>query len=139
MESLATSIARRAKRPRPSGEGSDVDEATAPEAHQHHAPHSDTPSVPRILYGPGPLAGIKLHPELWLDDGNLILVANRHTAFRVYAGLLASQSEIFANLFAVASVSPDEVYDGCPVVPVYDTPGEFAHFLRVLIPKESRR
>ena len=137
MESpIATTIERPAKRSRPSSD--DVDGATASEAHQYHTPHSDTATLPRILYGPGPLAG-KLHPELWLDDGNLILVANRHTAFRVYAGLLASQSEIFANLFAVASVSPDEVYDGCPVVPVYDTPGEFAHFLRVLIPKESRR
>ena len=54
----------------------------------------------------GPLAGIKRHPEFWLDDGNLILVT---------------------------------VYDGCPVVPVHDTPGEFAHFLRVLMPKDTRK
>ena len=32
----------------------------------------------------------------------------------------------------------DEAYEGCPVVPVYDTPVEFAHLLRVLIPKETR-
>ncbi|PIL26560.1 hypothetical protein GSI_12318 [Ganoderma sinense ZZ0214-1] len=86
----------------------------------------------------GPLAGVQRHPEFWLDDGNLILVAGRETAFRIYTGLLAAQSEVFANMFAVASSSADETYEGCPVVPVYDTPTEFAHLLRVLIPKESR-
>ena len=40
------------------------------------------------------------HPEFWLDDGNLILVASQETAFRIYTGLLASQSEVFANMFA---------------------------------------
>lgn len=89
----------------------------------------------------GVLTGTKPHPEFWFNDGNLILVdaANRTTAFRIYAGLLASQSEFFANMFTVASSNADEVYDGCPVVPVYDTPEDFAHLLRVLIPKDSRK
>ncbi|KAI1795335.1 hypothetical protein LXA43DRAFT_1090983 [Ganoderma leucocontextum] len=86
----------------------------------------------------GPLAGIKRHPDFWLDDGNFILVANRDTAFHIYAGLLASQSHIFADMFTLASSSADEVYEGCHVVPVYDTPGEFAHFLRILMSKKSR-
>ena len=88
---------------------------------------------------PAEIPSFKRHPEFWLDDGNLILVANDNTAFRIYAGLLASQSHIFEDMFAVAGLSADEVFDGCPVVRVYDTSGEFAHFLRVLIPKQSRR
>ncbi|KAI1795355.1 hypothetical protein LXA43DRAFT_38544 [Ganoderma leucocontextum] len=114
-----------------------VADAATSGMHQNQCLASDpTTSSARSLCGP--LANIKRHPEFWLNDGNLILVANRDTAFRIYTGLLASQSEIFANMFAVASSSADETYEGCPVVPVYDTPVEFAHFLRVLIPRESR-
>ncbi|PIL26558.1 hypothetical protein GSI_12316 [Ganoderma sinense ZZ0214-1] len=139
--SLASDIARRSAKRLRTSDDIDGSGSASSEANEHHTPQSaDTPSrsFPRVQYGPGPLVGIKQHPEFWLDDGNLVLVANRHTAFRVYAGLLASQSEVFANMFAVASSNADEVYDGCPVVPVYDVPSDFAHFLRVLLPKESR-
>nr|VWO99000.1 Fungal_trans domain-containing protein [Ganoderma boninense] len=118
-----------------------------PPNHSSSAADASTPHGRSLPSGPttsstqplcGPLAGMNRHPEFWLDDGNLILVAGRETAFRIYTGLLASQSEVFANMFTVASSSADEAYEGCPVVPVYDTPVEFAHLLRVLIPKETR-
>ena len=115
-----------------------TNDAASPETlHDQRLPPDSTASPTQVLQC-GALAGVKPHPEFWLDDGNLILVASRETAFRIYTGLLASQSEIFANMFAVASSSADETYEGCPVVPVYDTPVEFAHLLRVLIPKERR-
>lgn len=114
-----------------------VADASTPKVHQgSQLPSAATTSSARS--SSNPLAGITRHPEFWFDDGNLILIANRDTAFRIYTGLLASQSEIFANMFAVASSSADETYEGCPVVPVYDNPVEFAHLLRVLVPKDSR-
>ena len=71
--------------------------------------------------------------------GDLTVVANDNTMFRIYAGLLASQSHTFEDMYAVTGSSADEIFDSCPVVHLYDTSGEFAHFMRVLIPKEIRR
>ncbi|RDX48935.1 hypothetical protein OH76DRAFT_1351645 [Lentinus brumalis] len=75
--------------------------------------------------------------EFWLDDGNVVLVA-RDTVFRVYRGLLAAQSTVFADMFTSSSSAADEVYEGCPIVRVSDSPEELRHFLRVLFPKSRR-
>ena len=76
--------------------------------------------------------------EFWLADGNLVIVAE-DTAFRVYRGLLAAQSTVFANMFAtVASPTADEVFDGCPVVRLFDSSHDLRHLLRTLLPKTSQ-
>ncbi|KAI1795288.1 hypothetical protein LXA43DRAFT_882184, partial [Ganoderma leucocontextum] len=71
------------------------------------------------------------HPEIWFDDGNIVLVAHK-TAFRIYGGLLAGQSTVFSDMFA--SSSPDETFEGCPVVHLSDSPPDLVHLLRVLLP-----
>ncbi|KAM5539618.1 hypothetical protein V8D89_006727 [Ganoderma adspersum] len=77
---------------------------------------------------------LQRHPEIWFDDGNIVLVA-RETAFRIYRGLLAGQSTVFSDMFASSTSSPDETFDGYPVVHLSDSPHDLAHLLRVLLPK----
>ena len=77
---------------------------------------------------------LERHPEIWFNDGNIVLVA-RSTAFRIYRGLLASQSDVFSDTFASSTSSPDETFDGCPVVHLSDSPSDLVHLLRVLLPK----
>ena len=50
---------------------------------------------------------MKHDDEFWFDDGNLILVA-RDTGFKIYRGLLAAQSSVFADMFATSSVEDTE-------------------------------
>ena len=80
---------------------------------------------------------LRHHEEFWFEDGNLILTT-QGVGFRVYRGLLASQSSIFADMFASSSANADEVFDGCPVVQMSDSPGDLAHLLRILLPKSQR-
>ena len=81
---------------------------------------------------------IQRHPEFWLDDGNVILVAG-DTAFRVYRGLLESQSTVFQDMFASSSAIPDESYRDCPIVHLTDDPEDLRDFLRVLLPRRNRK
>ncbi|KAI1795341.1 hypothetical protein LXA43DRAFT_882228 [Ganoderma leucocontextum] len=78
------------------------------------------------------------HEEFWLNDGNIVLVA-RNIAFRVYCGLLVTQSTVFADMFASSSPNSDETIEGCPVVHISDSPEDFAHLLRVLLPTTHRQ
>ncbi|KAI1795343.1 hypothetical protein LXA43DRAFT_992370 [Ganoderma leucocontextum] len=81
---------------------------------------------------------LKHHEEFWLDDGNVVLVA-RNIGFRVYRGLLVTQSTVFADMFASSSPHSDETIDGCPVIHVSDSPEDLVHLLRVLLPTTQRR
>ncbi|KAI1795304.1 hypothetical protein LXA43DRAFT_1178777 [Ganoderma leucocontextum] len=86
----------------------------------------------------GNLNNLKRHEEFWFDDGSIILVTRRTTAFRVYRALLAAQSTVFADMFSSSSPSAEEMMEGCPVVHLSDAPKDVAHFLRVLLPKSQR-
>ncbi len=96
-------------------------------------PKSSTSDTPR-----GDSDNFRRHEEFWLDDGSIVLVARRTTAFRIYRVLLAAQSTIFADMFASSSPSTDEMIEGCPVVHLSDAPSDVAHFLRVPLPKSQR-
>ena len=79
------------------------------------------------------------HEEFWFEDGSIVLVANR-TAFRIYRGLLATQSTVFEDMFAtVTSPMMDETFEGCPVVRLSDSPYDLTHLLRILLPRTDRR
>ena len=87
---------------------------------------------------PPPLDGLRRHGEFWLEDGNLILVA-QDVAFRVYRGLLAEQSTVLAEMAATASKEFLEIFYGCPIVRLSDSPQNLVHLLRLLLPKSRRR
>ena len=79
------------------------------------------------------LANLEHHSEFWFDDGNIILIAQQ-TGFCIFRGLLATQSTVFADMFAAASSQADEILDGCPVVHLTDSHLDVAHLLRILLP-----
>ena len=69
--------------------------------------------------------------DVWFDDGNIVLFA-QHTGFRIYRGLLAAQSTVFADMFVSTSSTADETLEGCPVVYLTDSGVDLAHLLRIL-------
>ena len=94
---------------------------------------TDSRSIPSVS-SPASSSNLNRHPEIWYEDGNLVLVA-RETAFRIYRGLIAAQSTVFSDLFASSTSSPDEMFEECPVIHLSDSPQDLTHLLRVLLPQ----
>ncbi len=80
---------------------------------------------------------LRRHEEFWLDDGTTVLVA-QDTAFRVYRGLLSSQSTVFQDMLAASNPDATEIFEGCPVVRLSDPPEELAHLMRAILPSKRR-
>ncbi len=78
-----------------------------------------------------PLSEIQRDPDVWFDDGNVIVIAQR-TAFRFHRGTLAQHSEIFRSLFSIPQPTSPDTMDGCPVICVTDTPYDFKFLLRAI-------
>lgn len=70
------------------------------------------------------LEGITRHPDLWYDDGSVILIAE-DTGFRVYRGVLARHSEVFRDTFQIPqSTAVDATEQDCLVVHLSDDGAE---------------
>ena len=100
---------------------------TPPDA-LHPNPNPDLPEA----------IALKRHEALYFDDGNIVLAA-KDIAFRVYRGLLAAQSTVFADMFVAAESGARVQCDDCPMVELSDSPHDLAHLLSVLIPKEGQK
>ncbi|RPD53662.1 hypothetical protein L226DRAFT_482950 [Lentinus tigrinus ALCF2SS1-7] len=75
--------------------------------------------------------------EFWYQDGTIILVA-RNVQFRVYKGILADHSSVFADMFSIpqpASPPAGALPLDCPVVYLDDIPEDIRYILRALYPK----
>ncbi|KAJ7029705.1 hypothetical protein C8F04DRAFT_744231 [Mycena alexandri] len=77
---------------------------------------------------------------LWFPDGNIILSAHGGVLFRVFRGILAARSPVFADMLvfpprpeADASV---ETLDGCPVLHLDDSAADAMYFLKALFDYE---
>ncbi|PIL23589.1 hypothetical protein GSI_14902 [Ganoderma sinense ZZ0214-1] len=80
----------------------------------------------------GVLGDLTRDTHFWFEDGNVVLVS-QNIGFKVYQGLLASQSPVFQDLFASASHA-EETYEGSPVVRLCDTPECLRYLLPYLLP-----
>lgn len=72
--------------------------------------------------------------DVWYDDGNVVIQAE-NIVFRVFRGILASNSAVFADMFSVpqpTNVTGPDVYDSCPLIQIYDTPEDARHFLKAI-------
>ncbi|KAJ7611824.1 hypothetical protein FB45DRAFT_803914 [Roridomyces roridus] len=70
-------------------------------------------------------------PELWFEDGNLVIQAeNSH--FRVHRGILAACSPVFQDMLSFPQPPDSELVEGCPIVRLQDSAEEVAVFLKAL-------
>lgn len=72
------------------------------------------------------------HPRLWIEDGNIIIVAPDGTAYRLHIGFLSLRSNVFKDLFSAAHTLADEKYEGCGVVRLPDPPVDIRAFFEAL-------
>lgn len=72
------------------------------------------------------------HPELWYDDGTIVIKAE-NTLFRVYRGQLVRRSEVLCKLLSSPELKPDEEVEGCPVVELFDSASDVEHLLRAML------
>ncbi|KAH8797122.1 hypothetical protein DL96DRAFT_1478853 [Flagelloscypha sp. PMI_526] len=70
-------------------------------------------------------------PDLWLEDGNLVIKAGNRI-FRVHRSTLAAQSSVFADMLSFPPSPNQEIFDGCPLVEVPDDPASIEFFLRAV-------
>jgi hypothetical protein len=78
-------------------------------------------------------------PDLWFDDGNIIirtfLSDKTHIVYKVHKSILASHSNVFHDLFDGPQAAFDiasERYEGLSVVELQDSPSEVNDFLKAL-------
>lgn len=74
--------------------------------------------------------------DVWYDDGNVV-IQTEGTVFKVFRGILASNSAVFADMFSVpqptgAPITGPDTFDSCPLVQIYDTPEDTKHFLKAI-------
>lgn len=74
------------------------------------------------------LEGLKKHPELWWEDGNVILVTEK-TGFKVHRSIVSRKSSVFNDMFAVSGTSTQDTFEDIPIVHLSDNAEEFAYFL----------
>ncbi|KAJ7604130.1 hypothetical protein FB45DRAFT_1013709 [Roridomyces roridus] len=72
-------------------------------------------------------------PELWFDDGSIVIQAE-NTQFRVHRSILAARSPVFKDMLSFPQ-PPDagsESAEGCPLVRLHDSSAEVAVFLKAI-------
>ncbi|KIP07176.1 hypothetical protein PHLGIDRAFT_46105, partial [Phlebiopsis gigantea 11061_1 CR5-6] len=82
------------------------------------------------------------HPTFYLPLGDLIVQSaadaeGTSTLFRVSKSLLAFNSPVFADMFALPTTSTQDLYDGAPLVQVTDTAEELAALFSALYDPSS--
>ncbi len=71
--------------------------------------------------------------QVWLQDGNVIIVSEDDVAFRVHLGTIAHRSDIFRDLFALPrSDTSHDMVEGCPAIYLQDPSTNLRHLLLVL-------
>ncbi|PIL33285.1 hypothetical protein GSI_04735 [Ganoderma sinense ZZ0214-1] len=81
-----------------------------------------------------PASGLKHDDEVWLSDGNVVVVAADNVAFRVHKSTLERKSEIFRDIFSLpdADASTTDAIEGCPVVHISDSSNDIRPLFLVL-------
>ncbi len=74
----------------------------------------------------------------WFDDRNIVLLVH-NVGFEVYKGLLAEHSAMFRGMFVVAQgeQAAREQVDGCPLMPLDDSPDDICQLFRLIYPMNS--
>ncbi|KII86150.1 hypothetical protein PLICRDRAFT_700276 [Plicaturopsis crispa FD-325 SS-3] len=75
--------------------------------------------------------GLQRSPDVWFEDGNVIVQAES-TLFRIYKGILQARSSVFNDMFSFPQPSDQETIEGCPIVLVHDSAPDMAVFLKAI-------
>lgn len=67
----------------------------------------------------------------WFEDGNVVLEAEM-TRFKVYRGILATNSAIFSDMFSIGQPGIGRHAEGCPVVHLSDKADDLKYILEAL-------
>ncbi|KAJ7612116.1 hypothetical protein FB45DRAFT_759985 [Roridomyces roridus] len=70
-------------------------------------------------------------PELWFEDGNIVIQAGK-SQFRVHRGILSARSSVFQDMLSFPQPLDSELVEGCPVVRLHDAETEVTVFLRAI-------
>ncbi|KAJ6541014.1 hypothetical protein DFH09DRAFT_1322875 [Mycena vulgaris] len=79
--------------------------------------------------------GLERVDSLWFPDGNIVICAH-NVLFRVFRGILAARSPVFADMLAFPQPDDAEVIDGCPVLHLDDSAADTMYFLKALFDYE---
>ena len=99
-------------------------------------PPTKRPRIDSNAEAPRPPSECTRSPTLWFDDGSIVLQAEG-VRFKVYKGILAANSVIFRDMFAMAQATDRELVEGCTVVHLGDKAEELTFVLEAL--HDSRR
>ncbi|KAJ7668678.1 hypothetical protein DFH06DRAFT_1321912 [Mycena polygramma] len=70
-------------------------------------------------------------PELWFDDGSVVLQA-QNTQFRVHWGVLSNQSTVFRDMRGLPQPPDQDSVEGCPVIELSDSADDVEYLLDTL-------
>ncbi len=74
------------------------------------------------------LDGLKKHPDLWWEDGNVILVAE-NSGFKVHRSVVSRRSSVLKDMFSLPAFGAQVTFEDIPIVHLSDDPEELAYFL----------
>ncbi|KAJ7684276.1 hypothetical protein DFH06DRAFT_1155176 [Mycena polygramma] len=70
-------------------------------------------------------------PELWFEDGNLVIQAG-NSMYRVFRGILAARSPVFQDMLSFPQPPDSELVEGCPIVHLHDSAADVHVFLKAI-------
>ncbi|KAJ7612157.1 hypothetical protein FB45DRAFT_1037078 [Roridomyces roridus] len=70
-------------------------------------------------------------PELWFEDGNIVIQAG-NSLFRLFRGILAGTSSVFRDMLSFPQPPEAELVEGYPLVRLPDAGSEVSVFLRAI-------
>lgn len=74
----------------------------------------------------------KHHPEFYFPDGNICLIVQDATIFRVFKSQLARRSSVFADMIAIPESDDQDMYDSVPSVALDDSAQDVAELFDLL-------
>ncbi|TFK39269.1 hypothetical protein BDQ12DRAFT_698267 [Crucibulum laeve] len=77
------------------------------------------------------LGSVRQVQDLWYEDGNIIFKAG-DSLFKVSKGVVAARSPVFHDMLAFPQPDDQEMYDGCPLVMLYDADEDVRYFLKAI-------
>jgi hypothetical protein len=77
------------------------------------------------------VSNLTRHPDLWFDDGSIVLNAET-TLFRIHRTTLSAHSTVFSDMFGIPQPPDQGAIEGCTVVHLPDTALDLEFLLRAL-------